>query len=418
MNMFLSLLNLCMQDKFDSNDYDRLSKIIPAIKGLAILMIVMYHLLIYSKNLQSFSQIITVSTSKGLGSLGSGLIFTFCFLGKYGVHFFLIASGFGLGTSWWRQTHLSSKKPFTALSFWRRRLLRLLPLYWIAIGLALILFLINPDFVPYGKDIFTQGGVEVFAAIFATFTTFRNLIWKYYFFLNGAWWYVGLAIQLYLIFPFLIWCMQRWGYSILLFGSLVVSLLYRGLVVALPLNDSVSHLLLRGSLFPSRLFEFVFGLVLAMTLLDKNALKNINTFNSFIRLSKNLVFKPYWLGFNIFLWVLGFACDSISSHKEWMILAIPSDALIGVGEFGLVFYLLSIVKWVNNWLNFLGNYSYGIFLTHMNIYVVLWFILQSLVPSYWVRFALVTLMTCALSISLEFSYNWVVKKFFSKPTVC
>jgi hypothetical protein len=50
MNMFLSLLNLCMQDKFDSNDYDRLSKIIPAIKGLAILMIVMYHLLIYSNN--------------------------------------------------------------------------------------------------------------------------------------------------------------------------------------------------------------------------------------------------------------------------------------------------------------------------------------------------------------------------------
>ncbi|GAA6620306.1 acyltransferase family protein [Scytonema sp. NUACC26] len=403
-----------MQENCDLKHYERISNILPAVKGLAILMIVMYHLLMYSQNVQSFSQIITFSSTKGLASLVDGLISTFCYLGKFGVHFFLIASGFGLGASWWRQTHLSSKKYFTTVSFWQRRLLRLLPLYWLAIGLALILFLINHDLIPYGKDIFTQGGVEVFTAILATLTTFRNLIWKYYFFLNGAWWYVGLAIQLYFIFPFLIGCIQRWSYSILLLGSLIVSLLYRGLVVALPLNDLATNLLLRGSLFPSRLFEFVFGLVLAIVLLEKNTLKNSDAFNSFVRLSKNLVLKPSWLGFNIFLWVLGFVCDWVSSSEQWMILRVPSDALIGVGEFGLIFHLLCSVKWANKWLSLLGNYSYGIFLTHMNIYVGLWFVMQSFIHSYWVRFALVTLITCALGMFLELSYNWVVKKCFSK----
>ncbi|GAB1543890.1 hypothetical protein NUACC21_65660 [Scytonema sp. NUACC21] len=405
-----------MEEQIDSKNYDSLSKTLPAIKGLAILAIVMFHLLIYSANPKSFSHIVATSTGKGLGGLIDGFLYTICLLGSHGVHFFLIASGFGLAASWWRQTYSSKKssRPFTIVSFWRRRLLRLLPLYWLAICFALILLLINRNWVPYGGEIFTQGSMEVFAAIVTTLTTVRNVIWKYYFFLNGAWWYVGLSIQLYLIFPFLIRFIQRWGCSILLIASLLISLTYRGLIVALPLNQLVTELLLRGSLFPSRLFEFVFGMVLAISLLEKNNLKNTNTFNSLFQFSKNLVIERRWLGLNLFLWVLGVACDWASSNEQWIILKVPADALIGIGEFSLVFQLLTAMKWANNWLNILGNYSYGIFLTHMNVYVGLWLLMRSIIPSYWVRFALVTFMTCVVGVFLELSYNWVAKKYFSK----
>ncbi|WRH68218.1 MAG: hypothetical protein RSE13_08325 [Planktothrix sp. GU0601_MAG3] len=67
----------------------------------------------------------------------------------------------------------------------------------------------------------------------------------FYTFLNGAWWYVGLIVQLYFVFP-------------------------------------------------SRLFEFVLGIVLAIALLEQNSGSD-----KLLNWSQNLLFKRRWLGFLI-----------------------------------------------------------------------------------------------------------------------
>ena len=407
-----------MNNTHSSDNYQRISQMLPAMKGIAILMVVIYHLWGYSKGWQSFSQIFIASTAQGCKSLVESLLATLCLIGEQGVHFFLIASGFGLSASWWRQFQASGQNPhsFSVIPFWRRRLSRLLPLYWLANILAVFLALFMPDWVPFGREIFSQDSMQIGLAIIASLTTVRNLIAKYYFFLNGAWWYIGLSIQLYLIFPLLIWCGKRWGWSQLLVGSLVFSLIYRAWIVALSLDEATTDRLLRGALFPSRLFEFVFGIVLAITLVKSNDLINVKSLNNLYLLFQNFVMERRWLRLHIFLWVLGLACHWASSDT-WVILRVPADALMGVGEFCAVFQMMSMVTIRKKWLEILGNYSYGIFLTHMNIFIVTWIMLGTLISFYWLRFALVTIITCMMGVIFEFCYNWMSKKYSSSIPV-
>lgn len=402
-----------------AENYNRLSHMLPTIKGLAILMVVTYHLWQYSKGSSSFSQILAASQKYGFKSLVESLLSTLCLIGEQGVHFFLIASGFGLAASWWQRYQVSKQKPTSSdvILFWQRRALRLLPLYWLANLLALGLVLIKPDYVPYGQEIFAQGGIAVWAAILASLTTLRNVISKYYFFLNGAWWYVGLSIQLYLVFPLLICFGKRWGWSKLLVATLLFSLGYRLLIVFLPLDTLTTDILLRGALFPSRLFEFVFGIVLAIALLKSQNLNlvNIKKNSNFYLLIQNLLFERRWLGLHIFLLILGLACHW-SSSEMWSILRVPADALIGVGEFCLVFQIMTILTIPKKWLDVLGNYSYGIFLTHMNIFVGLWTVLNTVISFYWLRLAIVIMITCTLGIFVELCYNWVTKQYLSNKS--
>ncbi len=189
------------------------------------------------------------------------------FTGKRRGAFFLIASGFGLAASWWRSNYTINST--SLITFWRRRLLRILPLYWLAHILALIIAWIQPDWVPFGQDIL-QSGFRAIEALLFSLTTLRNFVSTYFYFLNPTWWYIGLSVQLYLIFPLLILIGKRWGWSFLLFASLFISLIYRILILYFPgINLGAKELML-GAMFPARLFEFVFGIVLAISILEIN----------------------------------------------------------------------------------------------------------------------------------------------------
>jgi peptidoglycan/LPS O-acetylase OafA/YrhL len=395
-----------------SEKYQHISQMLPAMKGIAIFIVVIYHLWGYSKGWLSVSQIYELSQSNGIKSLVEAFMSIFCLIGEQGVHIFLIASGFGLSTSWWRQFQASGKNPqsFAAIPFWRRRLLRLLPLYWLANLCALILVLVAPDWVPYGREIIAQGGLEFGLGIIANLTTFRNFTTKYYFFLNGAWWYIGLSIQLYLIFPLLIQCGKRWGWSKVLFGSLIISLLYRALVIALSFDNLTTDVLLRGAIFPSRLFEFVLGIVLAIALLNTHKEINNKGSDKFYLLLPNLLIKRRWLGLHILLWLLGLACHW-ASYEVGGFMRIPADALIGFGEFGLVLQMMTMLTSIKKWLDILGNYSYGIFLTHMNVFTGLWLVIGNLISFYWLKLVLVSMITCVIGGIFELSYNWVSQKY-------
>jgi peptidoglycan/LPS O-acetylase OafA/YrhL len=114
-------------------------------------------------------------------------------LGDEGVQMFLIASGFGLTWS------VLNRKPEHWQSFYRRRLWKLYPLWWGAHFLFLIpslllhqgLALDQPNF--YLSLLGCRWSVESF----------------YYF--SPSWWFMGLILQLYLVFPLLLAGLKRWG---------------------------------------------------------------------------------------------------------------------------------------------------------------------------------------------------------------
>ncbi len=78
----MAILNL-------SKSYQGFSYILPALKGLAIFLIVVYHLWGYTKSYPLFSQFIATSKNNNIfSSLAEIFLNIFCLLGKEGVHFF------------------------------------------------------------------------------------------------------------------------------------------------------------------------------------------------------------------------------------------------------------------------------------------------------------------------------------------
>ncbi len=337
----------------------RLSQTIPVLQGWAIFLVVVYHLWGYSKGDQLASEIALASWRSDVKGFIEGILNIFCLLGEHGVAIFIIASGFGLASSWWRKTSSQDSPSFEVIGFWRRRLLRLFPLYWQAHGLALLLVLVQPAWVPFGREVIDRGVMEAIAATFARLTTLRNFIPDYYFFLNGAWWYVGLAVQLYLVFPLLISVGKRWGWPILLLGSLLIEVVYRQIILALPLSGMATDLLLRCALFPSRLFEFAFGIFLAVTLLEPAPTNRLLTLNEVSYFCQKLLLEKRWRGYSALLYAVGLVFDW-ASDAGWQTLRVPSDAIAGMGEFYLFFQLLNLIEPAQPSLSKLGEYSYGI----------------------------------------------------------
>ena len=92
--------------------------------------------------------------------------------------------------------------------------------------------------------------------------------------------------------------------------------------------------------------------------------------------------------------------------SPYPVLNIFAEALIGVGLFcGLVG--LSQLKGLRlgGLSQTIGKYSYGVYLIHMNLNLVIWPIAIAWVPSYWPRFALVLIACCAIGIGFDAGFT-------------
>ncbi len=166
--------------------------------------------------------------------------------GDQGVQLFLVTSGFGLA---WGLLHSRGTQPLELKRFYIRRLERIYPQWWGAHAIFLALWLIT--------------GIGLSAANPATYLSILgirvtpNLL--YYF--SPAWWYIGLIIQLYLVFPILWQALNRIGPLRLLIATGVVAFPIRaaGLFFFTGYLDAWQ----RGAIFITRLPEFVFGICLA-----------------------------------------------------------------------------------------------------------------------------------------------------------
>lgn len=171
------------------------------------------------------------------------------YLGESGVGLFLIASGFGLA-----QSNLV-KEPTDFMTFMRKRLVRLLPMLW----MAHLLILFPPAFLGWKVSI---AHPEFYMSLFGMRITPSSIYYGL-----PSWWFITLILQLYAVFPvFFAWIRQRPTVNLVVL--LVVATLVRGVGLFWFAANNAEYLNIwsRGAFCVSRFAEFGFGIWLAIAM--------------------------------------------------------------------------------------------------------------------------------------------------------
>jgi peptidoglycan/LPS O-acetylase OafA/YrhL len=168
-----------------------------------------------------------------------------------------------------------------------------------------------------------------------------------FYYLVPAWWFVGLLVQLYLVFPVLFRLMNRLGPVWFFTGCVVFTLITRYVLYAI-LEASGNYV--QGAFFGGRLWEFSAGMVLAYLYRKHPAAVEDGFFSR-----GNLLFGAV-------LHVAG-----IASYQP-NFLCIFSDGLVAMGLFILMAQAVRgaacILPASGSVLTTVGVYSYGLYLLH------------------------------------------------------
>src|SRR6266568_2875585 len=169
-------------------------------------------------------------------------------LGFHAVSVFIILSGWTLMQSTMRRAE--SGPAVAGWGAWyRARLLRLYPMYWV----AHLVYLASP---------FVARLEPVDSRIILSLLGLRFIdIQMNFMYLNAAWWYFSMLIQFYLIFPVLFWAARRLGPLLFLLMACATGFFLRYLLLVVwPQNG----LWVLGGFAICRLPEFALGISLAM----------------------------------------------------------------------------------------------------------------------------------------------------------
>ena len=276
-------------------------------------------------------------TGLGLWTIPDNIWRYIGWLGDQGVGLFIIMSGFGLtwGLLAKHQEQLETSK------FYQRRLVRLYPMWWSLHIIALAATYITG--LQLGISIHDPNFYLSFIGFRATPSTF------YYFSL--AWWYVGLLIQLYLIYPFLWFLLKHIGATRLLLLSIVLGFVARFAVILSGINVGIN---LTGAIFVTRLPEFVMGICFAAWLADHQA-----------KVNQLVTSYPFLLG-SILLYI----CGTFLSFTWAGMVVSPFFVTVGASGFLYSLFSKSKIKPTNfamSALAWLGIHSYALYLVHFTL---------------------------------------------------
>ena len=311
-------------------------------KGIAILWIAFFHFFIAYNGgrlpwlldpgyLASYERICAPeSPAARVLCVGSAVLTAAVQLGFNGVAVFLVLSGFGLSYALARRG-----RPPTAWAGWyRSRLVRLLPMYWV----AHLVYLVSPF----------QAHLDTLDYRFAlSFLGDRVVpIETMFYYFNPALWYFGLLLQLYLVFPALSIALERLGVARFLVAAAVVTIGARwALLFAMPVDGRW----VQGGFFACRLWEFALGMTAGVLWRRWPAASDAAVLS--------------WRGLlaGSALYALGLC----SYGALWSYLF--TDALIGTG---LTVVLVNVARavgrlpWVGPAAMAIGAASYGLYLVH------------------------------------------------------
>ncbi len=345
-------------------------------KGLAILIVVYFHFFRTYFEHGALPPPDWTSVAAGLTTFLGLAWIELSGLGFHAVGVFIILSGWALMQSTARR---EDKAPIAWGEWYWARFIRLYPMYWV----AHLVYLVSPFTARFekidGRFLLSLLGLR-----------FINIESNFYY-LNAAWWYFGMLIQFYLIFPLLFRAARKFGPWSFLLGACALGFFVRYLMlVAYPQNG----MWVQGGFALCRLPEFALGMALGMwnsraparterfLLGGMGLLAGVVLYPAALQLYHGLA--PY-----IFVdFATGGCCFLVLVGLAGIIARFPSPAKV----LGLV-----------------GAFSYGVYLIH-HPYVI-WLGLRIREQPIWM-FLLITVATltvlCAWGMILEKGTNAVV----------
>ena len=215
-------------------------------KGLAILFVVYFHFFrTYFEHGSLPPEDWSNLAAGTLTFLRSAWLFV-SGLGFHAVGAFIALSGWVLMQSTARR---AESGPVEWGAWYRARLFRLYPMYWV----AHLVYLISP---------FTARFEQIDGRIVLSLLGLRFVdIGMNFFYLNAAWWYFSMLIQFYLIFPLLFWAARKLGPWAFLLIACGLGFFVRYLMLFPCPQDGMWIL---GGFAICRLPEFAFGMALGM----------------------------------------------------------------------------------------------------------------------------------------------------------
>lgn len=311
-------------------------------KGISILWIAFFHFLgTYANGRYPdplgphyfFSFLSQCAPSSVLGTLGciaQGLFVATSLVGFHAVAVFLVLSGFGLTYSLAR----TDKPDGGWLGWYRGRLLRLFPMYWLAHLLYLVSpFIARPEPLDY-RFVLSFLGDRIYPV---------DMI---FFYANPALWYFGLLVELYLVFPLLFRLLQKLGVIWFLVVCGLETLISRYLLLCV-IGANGNYVL--GAFFGARLWEFAAGMALGLLYRRQRVVVEERLFNGWTFLS------------GVVIYIVGlYSYATLWSYTV-------TDAFIGTG---LSIILAHLALWggllppVERRLAYVGAFSYGLYLLH------------------------------------------------------
>ena len=314
---------------------------IDGVKGISILWIAYFHLFLtyadkrYPWGLDkhyfaSFIARCAPESAVGIvGCIAKGIFVAFSQFGFHAVGVFLVMSGFGLTYSL-----AKTGEPEAGWAGWyRARVLRLFPMYWV----AHVIYLISPF----------QARLEPldyrFILSFLGDRVYPPEIIHYF---NAALWYFGLILGLYLLFPLLFRLLQKIGPAWFLIFCGFETLASRYLLLSV--IPMVGYYL-QGASFLGRLWEFALGMVIGMQ------------FRRCPAAVETLLFSWPALLSGIAIYTLGlYSYGSLLTYTA-------TDALIGTGLFVILAHVARAFGKLGRAeaaIAYVGSYSYGLYLIH------------------------------------------------------
>jgi peptidoglycan/LPS O-acetylase OafA/YrhL len=301
--------------------------------------------------------------------------------GSLGVGVFILFSGFGLTYSLVKRGRFE-----TSWAVWyRRRLTRIFPVYW----LAHLVFLVSPfavlhDPVDY-RFLLSLLGDRVYP------------VDKMFFYLVPAWWFLGLLIEFYIVFPLLFKLMQRLGWVKYLGLCILLSSGTRYVLTDVVEANGYYEM---GAFFVCRLWEFAAGMTMGKLMGEAPDWT----------LGRLLSWKGFFAGVILFtLGLVSYQPNFLSSF---------SDGLTAMGLSLILMHLayrLDRIPGLGRWLAWGGVYSYSIYLFHQP-YVM--YVGEKLRPYSLAVFLILAnallVLIAAISMCFEYTVNRTVNLFFAK----
>jgi peptidoglycan/LPS O-acetylase OafA/YrhL len=276
----------------------------------------------------------------GLGNIALNLFRWIGWLGDQGVGVFLVLSGFGLT---WGLLERGRSFPQSWKDFYARRLSRVYPLWWLAHCIVPIAWILG---VTTSKKSLSNFLLSLIGLRVTSATLYAYV---------PAWWFVGLLLQLYIVFPLLWKWMERVGPLKFFIGAASAGMAARG--AGMLIFTDYMDAWLRGSIFITRLPEFALGMIIARSL-HHDPTKVHFWFRS-----------PNQIVGSLALLVVG---NGLSLTFPGMTVA---PLLMASGAFGVFYPILArdSAPFKTGILNWVGTHSYSLYLVHH-------LIVQSLLP--------------------------------------